>query len=239
MQEKGEANPFRWDLEDAGLGGNYEIMGKKVGLRTEKEQFSGDVPEAPHKEFVIRSPKGEQQTHEEMKQGLALLNELKNDYDIRLPWLAAVRGDRSYLVVGRVQGEDLFDAVKHPDDRVVQEFEDNVVNWLRYFEEKSTQGGKYLRDAVGQHQYVYGKAKGDTEAHVYLVDLDFDIGEVKVENPETLQPIYDRYHWLAIETRLAEERSGQTLHRARRALFDIAERLPEDVQKMILSEISG
>jgi len=229
--------PFRWGLKGAGMGGNYTIQGEKVGLHSEKRKFNESAPEKSQEEFIVRTPKEKQHDHKHIVLGLKLLAELENDYKVHVPWRAAVEGEKTYIVTKRVDGEDLFEALRHPDERVVKEFQELMVSWINYLNDKRTQGGKYLHDHIGQHQYVYGRTPENSELHVYLVDLDFDVLEARVGDPESMEAIYNRFHWIAIETRLAEERSGQLLSVAREALEGASKELPKEVRENIRKEL--
>lgn len=217
--------PFAEPLVPTGYGGNYEIMGNPVGLRTTKETFP------VRSDVIVRTNSEHETTHEEAVEGLKLLDELAS-YGINVPHHGAVRGPELYTVTQRVEGEDLFKALEHPTQELVEQYEDLNIGLVKYFRDKFTgHGGQYLRDFLGMHQYVYGKVKGDKESKIYLVDLDFDVHDVEPDGPDTQwrsQALLERSQWIAYEIKKAEGISGLRFDRSREALLDSLDVYPND-----------
>ncbi len=121
--------------------------------------------------------------------------------------------DVVYSIVDKVDGKDLDACEVTPE--LIEQVERLYENIAQYYLDKfSQENGFYLADINNATQYVYGKKKGDSESHIYLVDTDLYLRDGKVA-------LCNVVLWLFRHMASIEGKYGKKLTHAREIIKDI------------------
>ncbi|MFA6594560.1 MAG: hypothetical protein WCT16_04895 [Candidatus Buchananbacteria bacterium] len=175
--------------------------------------------------------------------GNALFKELADDYHVRLPKMQFVVGkDKNnksavFVLANRVEGHNLSELIDETDiaslsapdkKRLISELDDLIVSLGNYYYDivKSVESGKekeHLWDVDGFSQYIFGRQKGDSVSHIYLIDLDPLFEKVDLWRGFTDAVIYIGVFLVRIP--YCEERFGGRLLKSRQRFLEIISEL--------------
>lgn len=177
-----ERSPFRF-LIDAGLTGSQNTV-KQI------------VPTRP--DLIIRSnSEGESYSLDDAKQLQSEFDLLEKDYGIKIPLVNVVLGQglaesELFIVVERVNGENLEEAFKHPTPDLIDKYQAVCICLSRYMVDKVSPKKPYLMDITSLSNFVYGTLHHDTEPEIYLIDLEYSFTDFQFSTEEC-----SNYHlWL-------------------------------------------
>lgn len=152
-----EQEPFKDELVPSGLRGqNTEIKQLKdspeklVRINPEQRRSIGEI--------VLRYSKGRELVYELRDYGIAT-----PDFDI----IIGRNGNEAktaFVVVDKIEGTSLFEAPR-------RELEKFFLSMIKYFKDKYEKREPFLWD-LKDEQFLYGRKKGDSQNHIYLVDTD-------------------------------------------------------------------
>lgn len=125
-----------------------------------------------------------------------LFNELKKDYDIRLPDIEFVIGNSKneesslYIITERIKETENKEF--HNTEKFITELDDLYYNLACYICDKYKSKEYYLNDIFQNKQYMFGKKEREEGDHIYLVDTDpfVEIESHNCNNPEERLPYY-------------------------------------------------
>jgi hypothetical protein len=106
-----------------------------------------------------------------------LLEDLEAEYGIKYPgYMPVVAGknrysSRAYVVVQRIEGTSLTDAVDDANPEVLRQASTLFSRLTTYLEDQAKTNGEYLSDIFGERQYMYGHTKASPKNEIYLIDL--------------------------------------------------------------------
>ncbi len=104
---------------------------------------------------------------------------------------------------------------------------------VRYFLDKSKEGGLYLWDICGESQYIYGKKVDDTEDKIYLIDTDIWLNNSKTG-------IYLVVYWLTRHMSGAEMDFNTKFVEAREYIQQfISQPLPDNMSEDDMKNVEG
>lgn len=174
--------------------------------------------------------------------------ELNSNYNIKVPSRKFVIGEvinpsftnkkdnyaTFFTVTDKIIGSNLDDISYKPEERDMakRKLDTFYSNLTRYFSDKYKNGGLFARDIARNEQYVYGRKKGDTEDHVYLVDIDpgfLPFNHPAFPNPEETYLEYLRKVLFMISQ--SEQKLDGRLTESREKLKTTINELPEGATK--------
>lgn len=148
-------------------------------IRVLRERRNGDKD---FSDFINKENKNE--VIEEYRRGKELFDRLRTQYNIPVPDFDVVFGETekekiaAFVIVDRIEGEDLEDIMEHPKDEQAPEMEmwrrvDEVfANLVRYCADAYAQGGEYLSDITESRQWRWGHRVGEGNNNLWIVDVD-------------------------------------------------------------------
>lgn len=117
------------------------------------------------------------------RRGKELFDQLRSQYNIPIPDFDVVFGETekgkitAFVIVDRIEGKDLDDIMKHPNDEsltknIWRRVDEVFGNLVRYYADMYKRDGEYLSDISGPRQWRWGHRIGEKENRLWVVDVD-------------------------------------------------------------------
>ncbi|HET7529006.1 MAG TPA: hypothetical protein VFJ84_02140 [Candidatus Saccharimonadales bacterium] len=149
----------------------YTVIGKNLVLRR---------PLTPQELQEPSKMRAEMTVTEHDKRFAELLADLQEKYGIKSPKMSSYIDGPTVFIEGQwVEGKNLSDEAADIPVLVIRHALQSIIN---YYLEATRNGGDYLTD-LRPSNIMYGRIDGDTEDHLYFIDLEPRWASNKPGNP--------------------------------------------------------